>query len=80
MDHLSKTYNVSTPGIARAVTNPRFKSLGWEEYAKYRDPTDRETPSGTTPGSAAMGSPPPTSTDTGEARRKKRKAPDVGKE
>ena len=65
MDHLSKKYNVSTPGIAKALENPRFRTSGWGytkenkfvSGAKYRNPTDRETPSGTTPGAAMEISP-----------------------
>lgn len=29
MKHLSKKYNVLTPGIAKAITNPRMRSAGW---------------------------------------------------
>ncbi len=55
MDHLSKKYNVSTPGIAKAVTNERFTSLGWEEHAKYKTSVQRATPSGTSVGAVVLG-------------------------
>ncbi|OGZ17885.1 MAG: hypothetical protein A2V72_02930 [Candidatus Nealsonbacteria bacterium RBG_13_37_56] len=73
MNTLKEKYNVSTPGIQKSLENPRFRSLGWEEYAKYRSKEQRATPSGVapptpsptpsqagpkSPGSAAMGEPP----------------------
>lgn len=60
---LGKKYNVLEPGIAKAITNPRFRSSGWgyttkekEFYgAKYRDPDARKTPSGTSVGAVVLG-------------------------
>jgi hypothetical protein len=46
MNTLKEKYNVSTPGIQKSLSNPRFTSLGWEEYAKYRNKEQRAGQSG----------------------------------